>query len=118
MCGMRMPRHAIAGFVFVTLLPANAGEFAVLPKGDAGFRERIATFIRTGARVADAQALLEKDRFYCQHGRDAQGPLLWCGREDGTPMTAVKRRYEVVIRTAGTAVASVKTSTEQIGPRY
>jgi hypothetical protein len=110
--------RAISAVVLLGLLPAHAGEFAVLPRDDAAFRERVGTFIRPGARVADAQALLEKDQFYCQHGRDAQGPLLWCGREDGTPMTAVKRRYEVVIRTAGPAVASVKTSTEQIGPRY
>ena len=110
--------RAIAAVVFLGLAPAHAGEFAVLPRDDAGFREKVGTFIRPGARVSDAQALLEKDRFYCQQGRDADGPVLWCGREDGTPMTAVKRRYEVVIRTAGTAVASVKTSTEQIGPRY
>lgn len=106
---MRIPRHAIAGLVLVTVLPADAGELAVLPRDDAGFQGRIATFIRPGARVVDAQILL---------GRDAQGPLLWCGREDATPMTATKRRYEVVIRTAGTAVESVKTSTEHVGPRY
>ena len=99
--------RTIAAALLLSLLPAHAGEFAVLPKDDAGFRDRVGTFIRPGARVADAQALFEKDRFYCQHGRDGEGPLLWCGREDGTPMTAVKRRYEVVIRTAGTAVASV-----------
>lgn len=115
---MRIPRHAVAGLVLVTALPADAGELAVLPRDDAGFQERIATFIRPGARVADAQSLLEKDRFYCQQGRDAQGTLLWCGREDATPMAATKRRYEVVIRTAGTAVESVKTSTEHVGPRY
>lgn len=115
---MRIPRHAVAGLVLVTALPADAGELAVLPRDNAGFQERIARFIRPGARVADAQILLEKDRFYCQQGRDAQGPLLWCGREDATPMAATKRRYEVVIRTAGTAVESVKTSTEHVGPRY
>ncbi len=95
---------------------AYAGDLAVLPKDDAGFREKVSAFIRPGARAVDAQRLLERDRFNCQEGNDAEGPYLWCGRFDGSPMAPVLRRYQVVMRTAGATVTSVKTSTGLVGP--
>ena len=108
--------QAASAVLVLMLLPAYAGELAVLPKDDAGFRAMIGTFIRPGTRIADAQGLLESDRFNCQKGTDAEGPYLWCGRADGSSMAPVLRRYQVVMRTAGASVTSVKTSTGLVGP--
>jgi hypothetical protein len=114
---MISPRaQAISAVLVLLVSPVYAGDLAVLPKDDAGFREKIGAFIRPGARAGDAQRLLESDRFNCQKGMDADGPYLWCGRSDGSPMAPVLRRYQVMMRTAGASVTSVKTSTGLVGP--
>jgi len=112
----RTRAEAIAVVLALVVPSAYAGDFAALPKDDAGFREKINTFIRPGARVADARRLLETDRFHCEEGKNPDGAFLWCSRLDGSPMTPVKQRYQVVMRTAGAAVTSVQTSTGLIGP--
>jgi hypothetical protein len=94
---------------------AYGGDFAALPKDEAGFREKVNTFIRPGARAADARRLLESDRFHCEERKDAKGAFLWCSRLDGSPMASVRQRYQVVMRTVGSSVTSVETSTGLVG---
>jgi hypothetical protein len=112
----RTHARAIAVVLSLVASSAFAGDFAVLPKNEAAFREKVNTFIRPGARVADVRRLLETDRFYCEEGKNAEGAFLWCTRLEGSPMTPVKQRYQVVMRTAGAAVTSVQTSAGLVGP--
>ena len=113
------PARALVVVAIVVLGPsfALAGDLDDLPKDDAGFREKIAAFIKPGGSAIDARSLLELHRFRCQKTKDAEGPFIWCDRSDGTSLSSVKQRYQVVLRTGDArAVTAVKTSTGLVGP--
>ena len=101
--------------VVLSLSYAFAGDLDELPKDAAGFREKIAAFIKPGDSAVDARRLLEMHRFQCHETIDAEGPFIWCSRLDGGLMASVKQRYQVVMRTGGRAVTAVKTSTGLVG---
>jgi hypothetical protein len=110
--------HALAMILIWSSLPspAVAGDLAELPKDQAGFQAKLRTFIRPGARMADVQRLLESDRFHCELSIDAKGSFLSCDRTDASPLASVQQRYQVVLRTDGTAITSVRASTSPVGP--
>jgi hypothetical protein len=95
---------------------AFAGDLDELPQDDAGFREKIAFFIKPGDKAASARRILEMHRFQCQEGKDAEGAFLWCNRSDAASLASIQRRYQVVMRTGGTMVTGVKTNTGLVGP--
>lgn len=98
------------------LAPAHAGGLAELPKDQAAFQAKLGTFIRSGARMSDAQRLLESDRFRCELNLDAKGSFLSCERFDASPLASVQQRYRVVLRTDGLTITSVRSSTGRVGP--
>ena len=110
--------HGLAVAVALALAQSSAlaGDLADLPKDAAGFREKVAAFIKPGDRAADAQRLLEIHHFRCQQQKDAGGTFVWCNRSEGGSMSSVQQRYQVVMRLDGRAIAAVKTSTGFVGP--
>jgi hypothetical protein len=112
---MRARGLTLAVFFSSALAPAFAGDLAELPADQPGFQAKLGTYIRPGARLADAQRLLEGDRFRCEMGIDAKGSFLWCDRTDGSPISSAQRRYQVVLRTDGATITSVKASMGLIG---
>jgi hypothetical protein len=114
---MDRARALAAGAVLLFGLSVSlAGDLDDLPKDNAGFREKIAAFIKPGRSVADARKILETHRFQCQDSKDTDGSFVWCRRSDAGPVAFVERRYQVVMRTDGPAVTSVKTSAGLVGP--
>ena len=98
------------------LASAYAGDLAELPNDQSGFEARIGTYVRAGGRLADAQRLLEGDRFLCELNMDAKGSYLWCSRSDGSAVSSVQRRYQVVLRINGSTITSVKSTAGLVGP--
>jgi hypothetical protein len=118
MLGIMKRAHSIAVLVMVLFgtSASFAGDLDELPKDEAGFREKISAFIKPGSSVADARGILEMHRFQCHDTKDSDGLYVWCSRLDGSSVTSVRQRYQVVMRTGGHAVTAVKTSTGLVGP--
>jgi hypothetical protein len=112
----RAHRLAIVVVCLCGVSPNFAGDLDELPKDNAGFKEKIAAFIKPGSSTADARRLLEMHRFQCQDSKDTSGPYVWCDRSDGGSMALVKQRYQVILRMDGRALIEVKTSTGLFGP--
>jgi hypothetical protein len=113
---IRAHSFAVAAIFMLGQSAVFAGDLAELPKDDAGFREKVAAFIKQGDKAADAQRTLEMHRFRCQEQKDAEGQFVWCSRSDRDSMSSVQQRYQVVIRLDGRSVTAVKTSTGLVGP--
>lgn len=101
-------RCALPLLMFLATSVAYAGDLATLPTTDAGFREKIETFIRPGGNTEDALRLLEAHQFECRVFDHHKNPLFHCSRMDEP------RLYQVMIESKDAAVRTVTPSVGRI----
>lgn len=97
-------RRALLLPMFMAASVASAGDLTALPATDAGFREKIAAFIKPGGNTEEALLLLEAHRFECRVFDHHKHPLYHCSRMDEP------RFYQVMIESKGAVVKSVDPS--------
>ncbi len=96
--------RALFLLMLLTASAASAGDLSTLPTTDAGFREKIGTFIKPGGNTEDALRLLEAHRFECRVFDHHKDPLYHCSRMDEP------RFYQVMIESKGLVVKTIDPS--------
>lgn len=106
--------NCIMGISLVLATAAVAGDLRRLPETGDEFKSQIEALIRPGNDAREAVRLLESDRFECRPlGGETHG--IWCSRSDGSTLSSVVRRYQVVIEAKGNRITAIKTSIGLVG---
>ena len=106
--------NCIVGILLALVTSAMAGDLARLPEGEAEFSSQIEALIKPGGDLREAIRLLQSDRFECDP-LEGETHGMWCDRWDGSYLSLVKRRYQVVIEAEGNRIVAVRASTGLVG---
>jgi len=105
-------QRALYPLIFLTAVTASAGDLGALPTTDAGFRQKIETFIQPGGNTEEALRLLEAHRFECREFEN-RNPVIHCVRMDESAGRAA-RFYQVLIESSGARIKAVTPSVGRI----